>query len=49
MVTVEEGATVTLIINIDTGVVVENITLMITDGTTSMSKPETHNYCARPT
>ena len=35
---VEEGNTVMLIFNIDTGVVVGNLTLMVTDGTTSMGK-----------
>ena len=37
-VIVEEGNTVVLIFNIDTGVVVGNITLVVTDGTTSMGK-----------
>lgn len=37
-VIVEEGNTVVLIFNIDTGVVVGNLTLMVTDGTTSMGK-----------
>ena len=36
--TLGEGATRTVILNIDTGLVVGNITLMVTDGTTSMSK-----------
>lgn len=37
-VTVEEGNIVILVFNIDTGVVVGNLTLMVTDGTTSMGK-----------
>ena len=37
-VTMAEGMTVTLVINIDTGILVGNLTLMITDGTTTMCK-----------
>ena len=36
--TLEEGTTRTVILNVDTGVVVGNITLMVIDETTSMSK-----------
>lgn len=36
--TLEEGENETLILNVDTGVVIGNVTLMITDETTLMSK-----------
>ena len=36
--TVTEGMMVTVLINIDTGILVGNLTLMITDGTTTMCK-----------
>ena len=35
--TVVEGMMLTVVLNIDTGILVGNLTLMVTDGTTSMS------------
>ena len=35
--TVVEGTMLTVVLNIDTGILVGNLTLMVTDGTTSMS------------
>lgn len=36
--TLEEGENSTLVLNIDTGVVIGNVTLMVTSGTASMSE-----------
>lgn len=46
VVTVEEGNTATLVFNIDTGVVVGNLTLVVTDETTSMGKSKLQVYTA---
>ena len=41
MATVVEGMMLTVVLNIDTGILVGNLTLMVTDGTTSSSKFKT--------